>query len=93
MFPRRLPHIKKMAPSNLEVTEARFKRFLKELEVYEKRQSFEQTMDSFLDLYSSWKKTHAHALKLRLVMLAFELNRLDHEFSCELLFEPRQAGG
>lgn len=86
MFQRRpTPHTR-IAPSELEVNEARFKRFLKDLETYERKLSFERTLDAFLDLYSSWRKTHAEPLKLRLVMLAFELHRLDHEFQCDLSF-------
>ena len=90
MFHRPVPHIK-MVPTALEVSEARFKRFLKELEAYERRLTFERTLDAFLDLYSSWKKTHAKSLKLRLVMLAFELHRLNREFQCELSFRDDPA--
>ena len=85
MFHRPLSHIR-ITPSALEVSEARFKRFLKDLEGYERKLTFERTLDAFLDLYSSWKKTHEQRLKLRLVMLAFELHRLDHEFQCDLSF-------
>ena len=42
----------KQAPSALEVSEARFKRFVKEMETYEKKLTFERTLDAFLDLYS-----------------------------------------
>lgn len=77
----------KAIPSALEVSEARFKRFLKELETYERKLTFERTMDSFLDLYSSWKKTHEKGIKVRLVMLAFELHRLNQEFQCDLFFQ------
>ena len=78
-----------------EVSEARFKRFLKEMEGYERKLMFERTLDAFLDLYSSWKKTHETPLKLRLVMLAFELHRLNREFQCDLLFPdvPLTTGG
>ena len=85
MFYRPIPHLK-IVPSALEISEARFKRFLKDLEVYERKFVFERTMDAFLDLYSSWKKTHELPVKLRLVMLAFELHRLNHEFECDLSF-------
>ena len=85
MFQRPAPHVK-LIPSAVEVSEARFKRFLKELETYERRMTYERTMDSFLDLYSSWKKTHQVPIKLRLVMLAFELHRLNSEFQCDLTF-------
>lgn len=90
MFHRPLPHIKS-APSTPELFEARFKRFLRELRSYEQQVSFERTMDAFLDLYSSWKKTHSHPLKLRLVMLAFELRRLNDDFRCELTFQDDPA--
>ena len=76
----------KIAPTAPEIFDARFKRFLKDLEVYERKATFERTLDAFLDLYSSWKKTHAQALKLRVVMLAFELHRLDRQFQCDLSF-------
>ena len=85
MFQRPAPHVK-LIPSSVEVSEARFKRFLKELETYERRMAYERTMDSFLDLYSSWKKTHDSPMKLRLVMLVFELHRLNNEFQCDLSF-------
>ena len=76
----------KMNPTAPEIFDARFKRFLKDLETYERRLTFERTLDAFLDLYSTWKKTHDRPLKLRLVMLAFELHRLDRQFQCELSF-------
>ncbi len=86
MFQRRsISHIKH-TPTASELTEARFKRFIRELEAYERKFIFEQTLDAFLDVYSSWKKTHNPAVKLRLVMLAFELHRLDRQFECDLLF-------
>ena len=69
-----------------EISEARFKRFLKELETYEQKFVFERTLDAFLDLYSEWRRHHAKDLKLRVVMLAFELHRLNHEFVCDLAF-------
>ena len=86
MFQRRSAMHVKLLPSDLEVTEARFKRFLKDLHTYEQRLTFERTLDAFLDVYSSWRKTHHEATKLRLVMLAFELHRLDHQFECDLSF-------
>ena len=88
MFQRPISHLNKLAPNALEVSEARFKRFVKDLETYERKLTFERTLDAFLDLYSSWKKTHDHRLKLRLVMLAFELHRLNSEFQCDLCFQP-----
>jgi hypothetical protein len=98
MFQRPSPHIK-TGPTAPEVSEARFKRFLKELEAYERKLTFERTLDAFLDLYSAWKKTHEQTMKLRLVMLLFELHRLNREFQCDLSFQdpssgtPRKDGG
>ncbi len=86
MFQRPLSHFR-IGPSAQEVSEARFKRFLKDLETYERKFIFERTMDAFLDLYSSWKKSHDQPLKIRLVMLAFELHRLDNAFRCDLRFK------
>ena len=93
MFQRPAPHHIRTTPTALEISEARFKRFLKELETYERKLTYARTLDAFLDLYSSWKKTHEPPIKLRLVMLAFELHRLDHEFQCDLSFqdEPHHA--
>ena len=90
MFQRHLPHIK-MGPNASEVSEARFKRFLKDMEAYERHRTFERTIDSFLDLYSLWRKTREDTLKLRLVMLAFELHRLDSHFQCDLFFQDQPA--
>ena len=86
MFHRPAPHMK-LSPTAPEVSEARFKRFLKDLEAYERKLTFERTLDAFLDLYSAWKKTHERPIKLRLVMLVFELHRLNEEFHCELSFQ------
>ena len=82
MFHRAIPHMKD--PTALEVSEARFKRFVREFHAYERKLTFERTLDAFLDLYSSWRKTHSRALKLRLVMLVFELHRLNRDFECDL---------
>ena len=90
MFHRPISHIK-AAPSGSEVSEARFRRFLKDFETYERKFAFERTLDAFLDLYSSWKKTRAQPVKIRLVMLAFELHRLDHSFQCDLSFTDEPA--
>lgn len=90
MFHRSLPHVKQV-PTAPEVSEARFRRFAKDLEAYERKFVFERTLDAFLDLYSSWKKTREIPLKLRLVMLAFELHRLNEEFHCDLLFQDEPA--
>ena len=86
MFQRPFSHLK-ASPTSLEVSEARFKRFLKDLETYERKFVYERTLDAFLDLYSSWKKRRDPAVKLRLVMLAFELHRLDGAFLCDLSFD------
>ena len=90
MFQRPVSHTKAI-PTALEVSEARFKRFVKDLETYERKLTFERTLDAFLDLYSLWKKTHKQLLKLRLVMLAFELHRLDPDFQCDLSFRDTPA--
>ena len=90
MFHRPIPPHLKGTPTAPEVMEARFKRFQRDLEAYERKLTFEQTLDAFLDLYSAWKKSHHRPLKLRLVMLAFELHRLDHAFECNLSF-PEEA--
>lgn len=90
MFQRPSPHIKQI-PTASEVSEARFRRFLKDLELYERKMDFQRTMDSFLDLYSEWRKTHKGVLKIRMVMLAFEMHRLDHEFQCDLSFQDQAA--
>ena len=90
MFQRPVQHAK-TAPTAPEVCEARFKRFLKELDTYEKKLAFERTLDAFLDLYSSWKKTHAQPIKRRLVMLAFELHRLNRDFQCDLFFRDESS--
>ena len=89
MFQRPFSHIK-LPPNAQELSEARFKRFVKELEAYERHRTYERTLDAFLDLYSSWKKTHDRPLKLRLVMLAFELHRLDGQFQCDLSFQDER---
>jgi hypothetical protein len=73
------------------MSDARFKRFLRDLETYERKLGYERSMDSFLDLYSAWKHTHQESLKLRLVMLAFELHRIDPHFQCDLSFEDATA--
>lgn len=86
MFQRLPHHHVKQVPSAQEISDARFKRFVKDLETYERRLLFERTLDAFLDLYSSWRKSHEPPLKLRLVMLAFELHRLDQAFQCDLSF-------
>ena len=86
MFQRPFSHMR-TSPTSLEVSEARFKRFLKDLESYERKFAYQRTLDAFLDLYSAWKKTRDEGTKLRLVMLAFELHRLDHEFLCDLSFD------
>ena len=92
MLERSFSHIK-IPPSASEVSEARLKRFIKDLETYERKLEFERTMDAFLDLYSSWKHTHANDIKIRLVMLVFELHRLDACFECDLSFKDEAERG
>lgn len=84
MFQRPSPH--RIPVSQAEVSEARFKRFLRDLSAYERKLTFDETLDAFLDLYSAWMKTRESALKIRVVMLAFELHRLDPAFECNLAF-------
>lgn len=84
MFPR--PSQKALPLSQRELSEARFKRFVREFSAYERHVTFEDTLNTFLDLYSTWMKTKDAALKMRLVMLAFELHRLDPAFVCTLAF-------
>ena len=91
MFQRPTPN-GRISPTALEFSEARFKRFMKEMETYERKLTFERTMDAFLDLYSSWKRTHERGIKLRLVMLVFELHRLNHDFECDLSFQDDPSG-
>jgi hypothetical protein len=87
MLPRRYTTHVRPTPSAPEVSEARFKRFMRELGGYERKLTFGRTMDALLDLYSSWRRTGDPALKVRLVMLAFELHRLDPDFKCDLRFQ------
>ena len=77
----------KSSTANSDLSDARFRRFLKDVDSYERHQVFERTVDAFLDVYSQWRKTHQEILKLRLVMLAFELHRLDGGFQCDLVFQ------
>ena len=83
MFQR---HHKHLSINQQDLSEARFRRFLKEFSVYEQKVAFEDTLNTFLDLYSAWMKTHEPWLKIRLVMLAFELHRIDPAFECNLSF-------
>ena len=87
------PVNKRLTASAPELLEARFRRFLKDLHTYERQLEFQGTMDGFLDLYSSWKRTHDEFTKLRLVMLAFELHRLDQGFQCDLDFSQEPTCG
>ncbi len=86
MFHRQIEKPGQAGITGDELTEARFKRFTRELAVYERKLTFEETLNSFLDLYSAWIKTHQQELKMRVVMLAFELHRLDPAFECTLSF-------
>lgn len=70
-----------------ELSDARFRRFLRELSAYEQKLAFDDTLDAFLDVYSTWLKSHEPWLKIRVVMLAFELHRLDPAFECSLSFQ------
>ena len=85
MFQR--PARRPMAIAHNEISEARFRRFLRELHAYERRLSYQDTLDTFLDLYSAWMKTREPWLKIRLVMLAFELHRIEPAFVCSLSFQ------
>ena len=86
MFNRPIDRQEQPTLTRAELTDARFKRFMRELAVYERKLTFEETLNAFLDLYSAWMKTHEYQLKIRVVMLAFELHRLDHTFECTLSF-------
>lgn len=86
MFQRHQPHKPAPIEHHDEVSEVRFRRFVRDLSHYERRLAFDETLNSFLDLYSQWMKTREPWLKIRLVMLAFELNRLDPQFECNLAF-------
>lgn len=85
LFPR--PHNKPVPVNQQEISEARFRRFMRDFTAYEQKLAFEETLNAFLDLYSAWMKTHEPWMKIRLVMLAFELNRLDPAFECSLSFQ------
>ena len=86
MFQRPHPQRGRVPVSQAEISEARFKRFLRDLNAYEQKLLFDETLDAFLDLYSVWIKTREPALKMRVVLLAFELHRLDPAFECTLAF-------
>ena len=74
------------AVSQVEVSDARFRRFMKELREYDSQQAYEEALNVFLDMYSAWMKMREPWLKIRLVMLAFELHRLNPQFECSLSF-------
>ena len=74
-----------------DVSDARFKRFMREFDAYEQQVAFQDTLDTFLDLYSAWMKMHEPWMKVRLVMLAFEPNRLNPRFECTLAFQEEHA--
>ena len=77
----------KTAPvTRRDISEARFKRFMRELTAYERKVRFEETLNAFLDVYSAWMKSRDPMLKVRVVMLAFELHRLEPSFECQLAF-------
>ena len=85
MFGREHHRLTPVSPS--ELSDARFRRFLREMSAYEQKLAFDDTLDAFLDIYSTWLKSHEPWLKLRVVMLAFELHRLDPAFECSLSFQ------
>ena len=72
--------------SRHEISEVRFKQFLRDLDAYEREHAVTETRDAFLDVYSRWLKTREPWLKIRVVMLAFELHRLDPAFQFDLSF-------
>ena len=72
--------------SRHEISEVRFKQFLRDLNAYEREHAVTETRDAFLDVYSRWLKTREPWLKIRVVMLAFELHRLDPAFQFDLSF-------
>ncbi len=78
------PQRKSITPS--ELSEARFRRFMRELNTYERQVVFEETLNTFLDLYGAWLKTREPWMKIRVVMLAFELHQLDPKFEFNLAF-------
>lgn len=86
MFQQPANHQEPRAVTRAELTDARFKRFMRELSTYERKLTFDETLNAFLDVYSHWMKTHQPDLKIRVVMLAFELHRLDPAFECTLSF-------
>ena len=86
MFQRQPQNQKQLPVKHSDISEPRFRRFLRDFSEYERKAEFEDTLNAFLDLYSAWMKTHEPWLKIRLVMLAFELHRLDHAFECNLSF-------
>ncbi len=84
MFGRQ--HPRSISVTRNEVSEARFRQFLHDLNAYERKVTFEEGRDTFLDLYSAWMKMHEPWIKIQLVMLAFELHRLNPEFQFDLNF-------
>ena len=87
MFPLKpRPHHDPEPVPEAALAEARFRKFLRDFRAYEQHAAFEMTLDAFLDLYSTWMKRHEPSLKIRLVMLAFELHQLDPAFECTLAF-------
>ncbi len=86
MFQRPMNQPEHHIVTRAELTDARFKRFMREMSVYERKLTFDNTLNAFLDVYSTWMKTHQPDLKIRVVMLAFELHRLDPAFECTLSF-------
>lgn len=65
-----------------EVRDARWKRFGKELEEYERKENYQRTLDTLLEVYAI--KPRTWLVKYRLVALLFELRRLNSNVSMTL---------
>lgn len=76
----------KSLPTHQEVSEARWKRFEKEFEVYERKQEYLKTLDSFLELYGKLKTQDSFEIRYRLVSLMFEMKRLNANLKMEVNF-------
>lgn len=74
-------------PAPYEVSEARFNKFRKDFESYEKDIIFERTQDAVLALYSQRKTDKSWELKFRIVCLLFELHRLCPGYSVDMTFK------
>lgn len=58
--------------------------FLEELKLHERTVRVAELKDEFLDLYSTWLKTHDAGVKTRAIAIAQELIRLDVSFTCNV---------